>query len=82
MSSMDKLHNRVSDINRADIELRGLLTSYARFLPETQARVRVAVKDLREKFKKDEDSFNQGLKIIRQELEEFKDDYGLVERKK
>lgn len=79
---MDKLHNRVSDINRADIELRGLLTSYARFLPETQARVRVAVKDLREKFKKDEDSFNQGLKIIRQELEEFKDDYGLVERKK
>ena len=42
MSSMDKFHNRVPEINKADAELKGLLTSYARFLPETQARVRIA----------------------------------------
>lgn len=79
---MDKLHNRVSDINKADAGLQGLLASYARFLPETQARVRVAVKDLREKFKNDEEGFSKGLKGIREELEDLKDDYGLVSRKK
>lgn len=77
---MDKLNNRVSEVEAKDRELHGFLTFAAKFLPETRLRLVKDIERLKADCAGDNERFKKGLEAIHQELKEFGDDYGLVKR--
>ncbi|MFZ3011951.1 MAG: hypothetical protein WA060_03080 [Minisyncoccia bacterium] len=80
MSSMDKLNNRVSEVEARDRELGGFLTFAAKFLPETRLRLVKDIERLKIDCADDKERFKKGLAAMHQELKDFGDDYGLVKR--
>lgn len=80
MSSMDKLNNRVSEVEKKDIELGGFLTFAAKFLPETRSRLVKDIGRLKADCVGDNERFKKGLEGIHKELKDLGDDYGLVKR--
>lgn len=79
---MDKLNNRVLEVEAKDRELGGFLTLAAKFLPETRLRLIKDIERLKADCAGDNEKLKKGLGAMHQELKNFGDDYGLVSRMK